>query len=227
MTFRDIFPDELIKNSRKVGEGAFGEVFLISGDKKSVLKVVPFDDNLPVNGEDQTSTEDIISEVCITSALSDLRKTSRNQCAGFVELRSVHVFRGRYPELLLELWDQYDEEKESENERPDGLPVDQLYIALEFNNGGRDLEKFIFKNPCQALQAWLQVVHSLAVAEVGLRLEHRDLHWGNVLISETEAKTDEFTISGDTYQVETGGVETTIIDFYFILFYYFTCLSVE
>ena len=59
------------------------------------------------------------------------------------------VFQGKYPEKLLELWDQFDAEKTSENTRPDFLPTDQLYIALEFNNGGQDLEKFEFRNASQ------------------------------------------------------------------------------
>ena len=57
------------------------------------------------------------------------------------------------------------------------------------------------------------MAHALAVAEEGLKFEHRDLHWGNVLVKETTQKTVDFTLGGDTYQVETGGVLTTIIDF--------------
>lgn len=103
---------------------------------------------------------------------------------GFVEVRNCTVFQGSYPDKLLELWDIFDQEKESENTRPDFLPCDQLYIALEFNNGGQDLEKFVFRNASQALAAWKQVVHTLAVAESQLEFEHRDLHWGNILIKE-------------------------------------------
>ena len=103
---------------------------------------------------------------------------------GFVEVRNCTVFQGSYPIKLLELWDIFDQEKESENTRPDFLPCDQLYIALEFNNGGQDLEKFVFRNASQALAAWKQVVHTLAVAESQLEFEHRDLHWGNILIKE-------------------------------------------
>ena len=111
------------------------------------------------------------------------------------------MFQGPYPEDLLLLWDKFDKENESENDRPDNLPHDQKFIALEFNNGGKDLEKFTFKNASQALQAWKQVVHSLAVAEEEHQFEHRDLHWGNVLIRETNKKYVEYTVNGDIYQV--------------------------
>jgi len=215
LCFDHIYPPEVIEGSIKVGEGAFGEVFLIgaSGDDRPVLKVVPIDGDIPVNGENQTKIEDMMSEVIISDALSKLRQEAPNTTSGFVEVRGCHVFQGVYPPQLLALWDAFKQEHESENERPDNLPVDQLYIALEFNNAGKDLEKFIFKHATQALQAWKQVAHSLAVAEEELQFEHRDLHWGNVLVKETTDKFVQFTLGGDTFQVETGGVQTSIIDF--------------
>jgi len=210
-----IYPPDVMEGSKKVGEGAFGEVFLLgaAGDDRPVLKVVPIDGDIPVNGETQTTVEDMLSEVIISDSLSKLRMEAPNVTAGFVEVRGCHVFQGAYPPQLLALWDDFNEEHESENDRPDNLPVEQKFIALEFNNGGKDLEKFTFKHASQALQAWKQVAHSLAVAEEELQFEHRDLHWGNVLVKETTDKFVNFTLGGDTYQVETGGVLTTIIDF--------------
>ena len=123
------------------------------------------------------------------------------------------MFGGVYPVKLLEMWDKFDEENTSENIRPDYLPVDQLYIALEFNNGGRDLEKYEFAHASQALAAWRQVVHAVAVAEAALSFEHRDLHWGNVLIKATDRKFVNYIVDGNCYRVDTLGVETTIIDF--------------
>jgi len=213
--FDSVYSPEYMEGSMKVGEGAFGEVFLLGsvGDDRPVLKVVPIDGDIPVNGEVQTSVEDMFSEVVISGSLSKLREDSSNMTAGFVEVRGCHVFRGEYPPQLLKLWDVFNTENESENDRPDNLPNDQKFIALEFNNGGRDLEKFVFKHGTQAFQAWKQVAHALAVAEEEMEFEHRDLHWGNVLVKETSDKYVSFSLGGDTYQVETGGVITTIIDF--------------
>jgi len=213
--FDSIYPPETIKGSTKIGEGAFGEVFLLGaeGDERPVLKIVPIDGNIKVNGEEQTKIEDMLSEVIISDALSKLRIRAPNMTSGFVEVRGCHVFRGVYPPQLLALWDKFNEEHESENDRPDNLPATQMYIALEFNNAGKDLEKYTFKHASQALQAWKQVAHSLAVAEEELQFEHRDLHWGNVLVKETTEKFAQFTIGGDVYQVETCGVVTSIIDF--------------
>ena len=203
LTYDDIYPPDVMEGSKKVGEGRFGEVFLLgaAGEDRPVLKVVPIDGDIPVNGETQTTVEDMLSEVIISNALSKLRVEAENVTAGFVEVRGCHVFQGAYPPQLLELWDEYDKEHQSENDRPDNPPVEQKFIALEFNNGGKDLEKYTFKHASQALQAWKQVVHSLAVAEEELQFEHRDLHWGNVLVKETKEKFVNFTLGGDTFQV--------------------------
>ena len=215
VNIEEIYSSEVLKSSIKVGEGAFGEVFLINScaENKPVLKVVPIGGDLEVNGEEQTTHEDILSEVMISTHLSNLRNNKTNQTSGFVELRSCNVFQGQYPAPLLDLWDKFDEEKESENDRPDFFPLEQQYIALEYGNGGKDLEKFVFRHPGQALAAWLQVAHSLAVAESHMEFEHRDLHWGNVLIKETNDKVAHFRLNGDLYEVDTEGVTTHIIDF--------------
>ena len=213
--FEDVYTQELMEGAVKLGEGAFGEVFRVGAKEgASVLKIVPFGGDIDINDEKQTRTEDIISEVAISMALSKLREGTDSTTDGFVEVRGAYVFQGSYPTCLLRLWDQYAEEGETENERPDSLGSDQKFLSLEFNNAGRDLEKFAFKHAEQAFQAWKQVAYSLAVAEERLKFEHRDLHWGNVLVKETKSKDPvRCKLGGDTFLVETGGVLTTIIDF--------------
>ena len=58
-----------------------------------------------------------------------------------------------------------------------------------------------------------QVAHTLAVAESNMEFEHRDLHWGNVLVKQTKDKVAQFRLNGDLYEVDTEGVTTNIIDF--------------
>ena len=45
--------------------------------------------------------------------------------------------------------------------------------------------------------------------------EHRDLHWGNVLIMETDMKLVEFTQDGQEYILKSHGLLATMIDFTF------------
>lgn len=53
----------------------------------------------------------------------------------------------------------------------------------------------------------------LAVAESAFQFEHRDLHWGNVLLRPTKAPVASFCLAGIHIQVPTHGVEVVIIDF--------------
>lgn len=61
---------------------------------------------------------------------------------------------------------------------------------------------------------YFQVAIGLAVAEEELHFEHRDLHWGNVLVSAVETnKIASFNLNNRNYELPTQGVEVAIIDF--------------
>ena len=89
-------------------------------------------------------------------------------------------------------------------------------MAIEFANGGRDLEHTKLKNATQGLSIFLQIAHALAVSERALEFEHRDLHWGNILVKECEANPEDtvlFRVSlEETYSVQSAGVLATVID---------------
>nr|CAI5819285.1 unnamed protein product [Callosobruchus analis] len=200
--FSDCYPDSVLQHCQKIGEGVYGEVYLLRNPKggTSVIKIIPIEGSLIVNGERQKKYEEILSEIVISMELSNLRKNTVNSTSGFTELQEVKCIQGCYPERLLDLWHLYDETKGSENECPDSFTEDQLYIILQLADGGKDLESF--------------VAFALAVAEEELHFEHRDLHWGNVLLKSVEKNTKvRFTLNGNVYIVPTKGIQATIIDF--------------
>lgn len=82
------------------------------------------------------------------------------RCAGFAEVRRVWCVVGEYPELLQDLWNEYDARKLSANDSPAMFSEDQLYIVLELAHGGQDLEAFHFRNAVQAAAAFRQVIES-------------------------------------------------------------------
>lgn len=43
--------------------------------------------------------------------------------------------------------------------------------------------------------------------------EHRDLHWGNILVARTLAKFVEYRVDGRVIRIPTHGVKATIIDY--------------
>lgn len=65
---------------------------------------------------------------------------------------------GKYPEKLIDLWNKYDSEKNSENDCPSMFGVDQLYIILELAHGGQDLEAYTFQNAIESFSVFLQVI---------------------------------------------------------------------
>ncbi|EIW61678.1 uncharacterized protein TRAVEDRAFT_163113 [Trametes versicolor FP-101664 SS1] len=175
----------------KIGEASFSEVFGIGG---VVLKIIPLRDEERMgaldgvaDGPAPSDAKDVLKEMIVTRAMGAT-------CPGFVELLRTYVVRGKYPSLLLDLWDEYDERKGSEGVRPDTFGVSQLYAIIVLPNGGPDLEAYTFSSPTktgwrQACSVFWQVARTLADAEELVSFEHRDLHWGQILVKNvTSAK---------------------------------------
>ena len=51
------------------------------------------------------------------------------------------------------------------------------------------------------------------MAEETLSFEHRDLHWGNILVGETKEEVVVYPIGNDFYEVKCEKTSATIIDF--------------
>nr|CAD7613443.1 unnamed protein product [Timema genevievae] len=101
--------------------------------------------------------------------------------------------------------------KGTENDSPEMFAEDQLFIILELTHGGTDLEAYHFQSAEQAFSVYQQVAHALAVAECSLEFEHRDLHWGNILISPTRDKISRFCIKGKQIDIATKGVKASFV----------------
>lgn len=123
----------------------------------SVLKIIPIEGDVLINGEPQKRFAEIISEIVITARLSELRHGTQNACAGFVELLGVHCVRGCWPEQLVEQWELFEENGETENDHPGVFGADQLFVVLELAHAGTDLEAFEFESAAQSLAALQQV----------------------------------------------------------------------
>ncbi|XP_034713945.1 serine/threonine-protein kinase haspin isoform X1 [Etheostoma cragini] len=206
-----------MKRCVKIGEGTFGEVFSTtnaSGDTVA-LKIIPVEGSEKVNGEDQKTLGEILHEIIISKELSSLKEKLQNKTHGFIGLNDLHCVQGCYPPDFLNAWDIFDQQKGSENDRPDFFEKDQLFIILEFEFGGVDLENSngTLTSLGVAKSILHQVTAALAVAEQELHFEHRDLHWGNVLVKTTKQKTGSFLLNGAAHSLETKGVLVRIIDY--------------
>ncbi|XP_044261910.1 uncharacterized protein LOC123009571 [Tribolium madens] len=216
LPFEQCYPRSALQHCQKIGEGVYGEVFLYRNPNggTSVMKVIPIEGDLIVNGEKQKKFEEILSEIVIAMELSSLRNDKKNTTTSFSQVQNIKCVQGCYPERLLDLWELYDETRGSENDSPQMFPPHQQYIILELANGGEALESYVFNNAQQAYAMFKQTACALAVAESELKFEHRDLHWGNILINTVDkSKVLRFRLNGKEIEVETNGIEATIIDF--------------
>ncbi|KAK2166495.1 hypothetical protein LSH36_38g00015, partial [Paralvinella palmiformis] len=149
-----------------------------------------------VNGEQQKTFEEVLPEIVITKELSALKEDGDYQTPNFVHMTRVSVVSGTYPSVLLKQWDAFNATKGSENDRP-----------------GKIAAHIILSNMQQVKSILHQVIASLAVAEDALQFEHRDLHWGNVLVKPTTCTQFNYTLQGKPFSIESHGVKVAIIDF--------------
>lgn len=133
---------------RKVGEASYSEVF---GIGSVVLKIVPLrnESNKKADGPDVESpppsdAKDVLQEIAATRSMGEL-------CEGFTKLLRTYVVRGKYPSLLLSLWDEYNDVKGSENIKPGvsrPIELDLFFPHIQFKTHFRGL-KFTPLSSCQ------------------------------------------------------------------------------
>ncbi|KAA0190793.1 hypothetical protein HAZT_HAZT007058 [Hyalella azteca] len=177
------FTPSVMRDLKKIGEGAYGEVFMSVQEGRRKVFKI-----MPIEGNFRVNDE--------------VQKT-------FDEIFSeilISIF-ANFMNLLL------DDYPESENDRPDMYPRDQLHVVLEFGHAGQDLESYVFSDAAQALALFWQVTYGLAVAEKRFEFEHRDLHFGNILVEATTDTSCSCTFEGEQIMLPTHGVRATIIDF--------------
>ncbi|KAL9916199.1 putative serine/threonine-protein kinase haspin homolog isoform X1 [Glossina fuscipes] len=221
LSFEKAYNEEYLAKCQKIGDGAFGEVFLYTSAGNNadaiVMKIIPIEGKEVINGEIQKTIEQILPEVIIAKELSALAKNRSvrkpNMTKGFVNLYRARYVQGEYPETFVKLWEDYDDVKSSENDNPKCFSDTQKYIILELGFSGTDLESFTFRNAEQTYYALQQIILTLAVAEEAYQFEHRDLHWGNVLVLNTEEKYISYKLADKELILPTKGVYITIIDF--------------
>ena len=134
----------------------------------------------------------------------------------------AYIVEGSYPPALLEQWDVYSSAGRGDGEqvRPDVLPASQAYAVVCLENAGEDLEHFRLATWSEALEVLRQVTSALAAAENECAFEHRDLHWGNILLQRsqrqrvaTSLEEQLESLSLDSAEGSPPGIKATVIDF--------------
>ncbi|KAG9296877.1 hypothetical protein G9A89_006832 [Geosiphon pyriformis] len=223
-SFQEFLGIECLEMAKKVGESTFAEVYEImisnftTNNTKCVLKIIPFGrgKEVLVNGEEQCTTLDVLQEIKITMELGGQSKHNLGIRTGFLKVYRIGICCGKYPQMLIKAWDEWDKHHVSENDRPDYFDENQNYAVFVLEHGGIDLEKYKLKDWRQAWSVLVQIGWTLALAEESLKFEHRDLHLGNITIKET-SKSHIISFcdlaNGKEYQVPCFGLKAYIIDY--------------
>lgn len=137
-------------------------------------------------------------------------------------IRRAVVVKGKYPQQLLVAWDEYASIRTSENERPSRFTENQTFCVIHLSHHGQDLESHSVSTWSEASHIFWSVVKALAHGELQCEFEHRDLHWGNVLIDQSEEDEilerllDNLNFEDgrkDILDGGLGGVKVTLIDY--------------
>ncbi|KAH9610413.1 hypothetical protein KSS87_008047 [Heliosperma pusillum] len=159
---------------------------------------------------------ELLEEVILSRTLNHLRGPELlvdNVISTFIETKDIKVCQGPYDPILLKAWETWDAKNGSENDHPKLFQEQQCYVVSILEHGGKDLEGFVLVDFNEAQSLLLQVTAALAVAEAAFEFEHRDLHWGNILLRRKETPTLQFTLEGKTSSIRTHGLVVSIIDF--------------
>lgn len=198
------------------GVGGFGFVVVIRRVKPRVarvpseVRVLKF---VPIENLDQDSSN-LLVEVRVARQLSNLRKYA---IPGFPEYFGCEFLQGRLPDHLKALLEKM----------PDTLFLTDsnltqwLFIEMEYVGISLDYYRISLQDDWQlddyrdALSILGQLLISLAGAEKALKFEHRDCHWGNILVNRVEPEDSYIKINfGDVTKVLcTRGIRVAMIDF--------------
>ncbi|OMJ17681.1 Serine/threonine-protein kinase haspin [Smittium culicis] len=192
---------------------------------KVAFKIIPFGTKFgkSPSGDKQPTMIDLYMEIASSYGLSWVADNERlcllrsrnsnsfkmgidEQSLGsnFVKVYKVCICKGKFPKILTDVWDQWKEENSSlcYNYRPDFYTKDQLYAVLVLEYGGEPLESAKLSNWKQAQSILRQLSLSLALAEHLVKFEHRDLHWGNIMVKKCDPKIS-FLYRNVSYVYET------------------------
>ncbi|KAJ1643513.1 hypothetical protein LPJ64_004723 [Coemansia asiatica] len=186
---------------------------MVKGERlmQVALKIIPFGNSgvKSGTGEPQTTLRDLYQEIGATLALSRLSERERAKLqearlqlevplspkerelgANFVKAFRICICQGPLPAPLLRAWDRWKLEYPDlcENVRPDYYPPNQLFAVFVLEMGGETLENATVSTWKEARSIIRQLALSMALAERNNRFEHRDLHWGNIMVTRSNSQ---------------------------------------
>lgn len=168
----------------KIAEATYSDVFLYNN---LIYKIIPL--------TEYYHSEDFLKECYSANVLrnkvfiKDLKSVSDDSVHNnIVELKDYFFLTGDYNRNLLNAWDKFAENYQSYNTRPKlhGKNNNKVKFAcMVMKNCGTDLESYSFRSKGDIMIFLSILIKCIALLEKHFEFEHRDLHWGNILINDT------------------------------------------
>lgn len=165
---------EMLGNPLKIAEASFSEVFNING---LIYKIIPFNEWYGI--------EEFCTEVFILETLKEEK--------GVCKLEDKFLLKGAFTEPYLKAWESF--QGTTENLNPKEYKDDQVYGVLVMKDCGVDLEKYQFKTYSQFIDFIHQLLSIICNLESKYNFEHRDMHWGNIMIKDQQVFIVDFNFS--------------------------------
>lgn len=165
----------------KIAEGSYGEVYMLRNKKNTenplrqhsdpgaVFKFIPVRAQAGAGSRKFTSVAEIATEVQLLKRLDPI--------PGFARFRGVHVLQGRFPESLQKAWERF-RKSNSDCFTPDpskatSYPNGQLWVVIEMDDAGVELEKFEWHSAFQIWDIFWGVALAIGKAETEAKFEVR------------------------------------------------------
>lgn len=156
----------------KIGEGSYGEVFKLDVSLNAtnihrkqqaahgdcIFKLIP----LRAKGSQsssQTSLDAVVREVQMLKLMDPV--------PGFARFRDLTVLQGQYPSSFAEAFHEYEsnEENDSRSLEPSKYPGKQLWVMIEMDDAGKDLETLKSPSAYQVFDIFWFTCCALSYAE--------------------------------------------------------------
>lgn len=220
----------------KIAEASYAQVYLLSrkvptgitNDDQSILKIIslnPPSQHLSASAVDlrpqkvkgtSSEVEKVVSEVRLLDRMTEI--------PGFTNLREVRVLQGQPTSSFVTAWREWNKSRLKKDKslfpdpsRKSNYGEDQLWAIVEMDHAGLDLEHPSVKidSLWSLWDVFWGVAIALAKGEEDVKFEHRDLHLGNICVTQTR-EDDSFEsprVQNVDRKLGFTGLETTIIDY--------------
>ncbi|KAF2104464.1 hypothetical protein NA57DRAFT_70668 [Rhizodiscina lignyota] len=220
----------------KIAEASFAQVYLLSrrdptgiaNDDQSILKIISLncekqDDVDSVSDKRPQKVQETSSD--IDKVVSEVRLLDRmTEIPGFTNLREIRVLQGQPSAPFIAAWREWNKSRSKKDKsifpdpsRKANYAEDQLWAVVEMDHAGFDLEHPSVK--IDTLWSLWDVFWGVAIAiakgEEDVNFEHRDLHLGNICVTQTrpDDALQRPQIRNVHQKLGFTGLETTIIDY--------------